>query len=452
MMNRWFYANSIYPLYHFAKRDGVNSALKSAFSNERLSSSQLALLQNQKLGQLLAFAAKHVSYYRELIGNAGGSTARLASEELLRKLPILTKQTIRRNRKALISDDLTGNSLIENSTSGSTGEALAFYTDTRSDAHRKAIVVRNKTWAGIPFGSREVSLWGAPMDEERTHGLRGRLHAWISGGRFLSSYDLSPDKMDEYIEKIHKFRPALLVSYPGPLEEFAKHCRKREEHFESLRAIITSAETLWPPQRRLIESIMRVPIHNRYGSREFGDIAQECQAHAGLHVNSDRVFIEILHENGDPCGAGQAGEICVTDLDNYGMPLIRYRIGDFGTWSSRGSCPCGRPFPLLESVEGRSMDVVRTPIGSSVGGTFWTLLLRSRPGIRQFQVVQESLAGIRIDYMPEEEPLHLDNATLEYFSQRIRERCGPDFQIEFRHVPAIDLTASGKRRLVISKV
>ena len=96
------------------------------------------------------------------------------------------------------------------------------------------------------------------------------------------------------------------------------------------------------------------------------------------------------------------------------------------------------------------MDVVRTPTGSSIGGTFWTLLLRSRPGIRQFQIVQESLAGIRIDYMPEEEPTHLDNSTVNYFSQRIREKCGPHFQIEFRQVPAIDLTASGKRRLVIS--
>ena len=109
---------------------------------------------------------------------------------------------------------------------------------------------------------------------------------------------------------------------------------------------------------------------------------------------------------------------------------------------------CGLELPLLKSIEGRTLDIVKTSNGNSVGGTFWTLLFRSSPGIAAFQVIQESARGITVKYVKQAgiEP------PLKKFSQKIREKCGHNFEINFKEEKEIPKTKSGKTRFVISKI
>ncbi|MDP9179468.1 MAG: phenylacetate--CoA ligase family protein, partial [Gemmatimonadota bacterium] len=190
-------------------------------------------------------------------------------------------------------------------------------------------------------------------------------------------------------------------------------------------------------------------VFNRYGCREVGDIAHECGSHNGLHLNAEFIHIEIVDGAGNPCKPGETGDILVTCLENYGMPLIRYAIGDRGSWATRSVCPCGRGLPMLDTVEGRSLDVVRTRSGLHIGGTYWTILLRSRPGFARFQVVQDTLDGVTIRFVADS---HFDQAVLGYYSDRIKEKCGDAFDVAFRKEEDIERTGAGKRRFVVSKV
>ena len=167
------------------------------------------------------------------------------------------------------------------------------------------------------------------------------------------------------------------------------------------------------------------------------------------HTSADRVLLEPVDEGGRPCRPGEVGRILVTDLDNFGMPLIRYDIGDRAVLSDKQNCVCGRGLPLLEKVEGRTLEIIRTPDGQRIGGTFWTLLLRSRPGLYQFQVVQEKLDRIVINFVRGKD---FDNSALTYFAAKIREYCGEDFGVEFAERNAIELTVSGKSRLIVSRL
>lgn len=445
------YGKIIYPLYHCLKRDGVNRALRTALFNEKLSAGMLKSLQLRKLRSLLEFATIHVPYYEKCRLATGMTGDTLATPEGFRSWPILTKAILREQTDALVSTKLNGNRLIPSSTSGSTGEATYFFLDTRSDAFRKAIVIRNAEWAGIRNGDKLVRLWGARRDFATAHHpILQSLRSKVMGSRVFDSTDLSDERLAQYVLEIKRIEPELMVSYPGPLEILASYCRDRNIEFASLKAIITSAETLWPHQRALAESVFGVKIYNRYGSREFGDIAHECHVGNGLHVNSDRVYIEVLDPSGVPCPPGETGELFITDLDNYGMPMIRYRIGDLGAWSTDADCTCGRPFPLLARVEGRSLDVVKTADGKRVGGTFWTILLKSRPGLRQIQVVQDSIAGVRIHYIPEANPP--SQASLDYFKHEINKTCGRDFKVEFVELSHMELGPTGKHRLIVSNI
>jgi len=85
---------------------------------------------------------------------------------------------------------------------------------------------------------------------------------------------------------------------------------------------------------------------------------------------------------------GQPGEVLLTDLHNYGMPLIRYKVGDLASWKA-GTCPCGRGLPLLNAVEGRTLDLISTPSGRVVSGVFFPHLLKDFSWIRTYQVIQE---------------------------------------------------------------
>jgi phenylacetate-CoA ligase len=443
------FRNLIFPAWHWARHDGVNRAIRELEQNQWLPTHELLAMQERKLTSLLSFAGKNVPYYRKLFRNLGIRADSSVSYEDFLRLPPLTKDTIRREGNSLVSEDLKGNGLMSNTTSGSTGEALRFYTDFRSLPYRKASLWRGDSWTGWRLGDRTTRLWGAPMDQKKASELRGELHARVTGNRFLSSFDLSASKMDQYIKSMLAFRPVLLIGYPGPLEQFAIHCGERGVTFPSLKAIVSSAETLWAHQREIVEEAFSVRVFDRYGSREVAHIAGECQAHDGLHISADRMIVEVVDDGGQPCPRGEIGEILVTDLDNFGMPLIRYAIGDRGALAEQRPCSCGRGLPRLEKVEGRTLDVVRTPDGHRIGGTFWTLLLRSRPGFRQFQVIQDSLEGVAIHFVPE---AGFDRDVQDYYTKRIQEYCGRNFKVDFVEVPSIDLTASGKMRLIVSKL
>lgn len=437
----------LFPAWHRFKRDGVNSAVTELQQNQWRPTAELLELQQRKLANLLEFAGANVPYYRSLLSECGISAGEAITDEELQRLPPLTKRVIRCEKNRMISEDLRGNRLRANATSGSTGEAVRFFTDARSLPFRQASIIRSDSWTGWRIGDRLVRIWGAPIDARKAATLRSRLHHLVTDIRFLSSFVLSETTMDKYIDVIRGFKPKLIVAYAGPLEEFAIHCRDRGVTFPSLRAIVSSAETLWPHQRQTIEDAFGVKIFNRYGSREVAHIGSECEFHDGLHLSVDRLLVEVVDEQGRRCAPGEAGRILVTDLDNYGMPLIRYDIGDRGAMAGDVSCRCGRGLPMLEKIDGRTLDIVRTPDGRRIGGTFWTLLLKSRPGIRQFQVVQEELGGITVKFVRDPE---LDPEVLAHFSGRIKEHCGADFRVDYAERESIELTSSGKQRIIIS--
>lgn len=439
----------IYPLYHAIRRDGVNSAIRQIDRNQWLPPEDLRELQQKKLVDLIKFSAQHVPYYQAILDPIIDRDSNSLSADEWTKIPLLTKGKIRQSGRSMISQNMTRNGLIPNSTSGSTGEAIQFFTDFRSTAYRKAAGLRSNAWAGWKLGDRYASLWGSPIDEKLAAKLRGKVNSFFMGGIFLSSFDLTVKSMKGYLSKLHSYRPKFLLAYPGPLTTFAEFCIQRNESIPSLRAVISSAETLWPYQRQTIEKAFGVEVFDRYGCREVGQIGSECQFHDGFHVSADRVFVEVLKDNGEPCIDGEVGRIVITDLDNFGMPMIRYDIADRGSFDTDRRCECGRSLPLLATVEGRTLEIVRTASGKKIGGTFWTLLLRSRPGFQKFQVVQEDLDGIEIRYVTNRD---VEQNVFEYFEAKIKEVCGENFKVTFERKEKIELTRSGKARIIMSKL
>lgn len=448
MIQPWLASKVFFPAYHYMKRDGVLTAIDSLLQSQWTSPEEIRLLQFSKLRNLLNYSAEKVPYYRSLFRKLGFSTQDIVDVEGLCVIPPLTKEIIRNNMEKLCAEEIERTSLIANSTSGSTGEPMSFFNDRNSLVWRKAVVWRNQEWVGALYSDREVRLWGAQMDISKTESLRGRLHGLLHQKVFLSSYALSDESMQRYAAIIRRFKPKLLISYASPLVTFAEYLNRTGETLPLIPAIITSAETLYPLQREFIEKTFGTRIFDRYGCREFGNIAHQCEIHEGYHINAERFVVEIVDSTGKPVAEGDAGEILITDLDNFGFPFIRYRIGDMAVATTE-QCRCGRGLPLIKRIEGRSFDIIQCPNGQRIAGTFWTIVMRRFPGVKKFQLVQDKPDHLIVRLCLSDE---WTEGSKTEIVKKIRESCGDEMKVDLEVVENIELTRSGKSRIVINQV
>lgn len=432
------------------KKFQVVENLQEVEKTQWLTTEEIKKIQWTKLKNLLEYAYINVPYYQKVFKKISITPKEITNYEFFRKVPILTKNEINNNFKSLVSSGYSKEDLIKNSTGGSTGNNLTFFNDKKRLAYNYATVLRNKRWAEFDIGDKYAELWGSPFDIATQTNLSNKIFKrLLFRSLLLSSFNLSKENMNEYAKKLLRFKPKIIIGYSSPLYLFARFLQENKIDGIRPQAIISSAEVLFDYQREIIESAFGCKVFNRYGCREFSTIAQECSEHLGMHINAEHVYVESLRENGEIASPREKGELIITDLDNYAFPFIRYRIDDIGVISDR-ICPCGRGLPLLETVEGRTLDIIVGTNGRYLGGTFWTLLLRTAvSGIKQFQVVQESYGEISIN-------LIVDNSFIESEKQKllkkIYENCGDGMNVHINIVDNIPLTKSGKHRFIISKV
>jgi len=219
--------------------------------------------------------------------------------------------------------------------------------------------------------------------------------------------------------------------------------------FQGRTAIVT-AEALLPRQREQIERALGCRIFEHYGSREFAMIAAECEAHQGMHLNPLAAYVEYqpLQQ-----GTESTHELLVTDLLNYGMPLIRYRINDCagpGPARELEPCSCGRGYPRLRPVVGRTVDVFRFANGDMLPGVALTnRLLQVVPGLLKVQVIQETMQDFHLRYVAGNS---FSTADLELLRGKLAQFFPPDLHWRFEAVSEIPREASGKTRFCISRL
>lgn len=439
--------NVVYPLYRGLRRDRLLVELEELERHQWLSAAEIEDLQWRRLAALVREIGTYVPFYRDTLRQVGLAPDAIQGPDDFRKIPLLTKEIIRSAGDRMRSADPVRRGF-PSSTGGSTGEPLHFFGDAASGPVRRANGLRSTRWTGIDIGDRQAVLWGTHLDVSGRERAATALRNYFTNMLYLSTFEMSDASMERYARRLRAFKPHLFTGYPSALALFAGFLRSRRIQDIRPRAVIASGEELYESQRDLVEAVFGCHVFDRYGSREFSNVAMECEEHRGLHIMSDLFYVEVITESGRPANEGEIGEIVVTDLSNRYMPFVRYRTGDLAVPTGR-TCPCGRGFPLLERIEGRTFDAIVTADGRHVGGFFWTWLSRAVPGIRRFQVEQRDRSGIVFRFVPG--PEWRDGSERELES-RIRENCGPDFGVAFERVGEIPLTPSGKSKFIISNV
>lgn len=404
-----------------------------------LSADAIASLQWQRCKRLLEHCQRAVPYYREQWRTLGIDVTTFRDIGDLQRLPLLTKADIRANADAFMSETHRGGLLFK-ATGGSTGEPMRFGYTRESNDRRVAVMWRGYAWAGSRMGRRTLYLWGGAVGQpSRTHQLKDRLYNGLFARRMLDSFRMSESSMHAFADAIDRYRPDIVVGYVGPLVRLAEWLIATGRRIWQPQAIVCGAEALHGFQRDIIEQAFRGPAFNTYGCREFMLVAAECEHRDGMHINADHLVVETL---------GETGDVVITDLFNHGFPFVRYANGDMAT-RREDRCACGRGLPMLERVDGRVLDAIRTLRGHILPGEFFPHMLKDIPGVQQFQLVQRRLDRLDLSVVRGDA---FDDTSIARIRHEVARVLGQDVELMIHLVPDIPLTASGKLRVTVSEL
>ncbi len=442
--------NGALPFYETTLRGRNTFKYRAEFERTQwFSPDALAALQWERLSALLRHAWDTVEAYRAMFDALNATPDDIRTPDDFAHLPILDKPALRAEPERYLSTDFRREDLILSNTGGSTtGSPMRFYYNRDSYEWRTAAAMRGDGWAGWKLCAPEFYIWGMPLLPQSGFIRHKKLVHHKSLRRCVNnSFDLTPDKMRELAGRYERLKPRVVIGYTNAVYEFARFALEEGISLRAPEGVVCTAERLYEHQRSVIEAAFNTRVFNRYGCREAMMIGAECEEHAGLHATTDNLYIEVVR-NGVPCGPGELGEVLITDLHNYGMPLIRYRVGDITSWSGE-ACPCGRGLPLLNPVEGRTLDMISTPSGRVVSGVFFPYLLKEFAWVKGYQAVQRERGEITIQIQTDDAPPRSDMGRI---MGAVTRTLGATMRVEWEVGPDVFIEKTRKFRPVISHV
>lgn len=438
----------LYPLW--ARKIG-STRLRVAADLERsqyLPAPELQAAQFAAFQRMFRHAYDHCEYYRARYDAAGIRPDDIRAPSDIARVPTITKEEIQENRERMISRLTPRADLIPDMTGGSTGSPLKFFYDKARLDSRIGATLRHNAWANWRLGDRAAVLWGAPQDLAQGQKLKDRVRDWIIDRRLLLDASRIDDaRMHAFAEALREYQPRVMQAYSNTLALFAKFVKENRITGIRPKGIVCSAELLTAESRALIEETFGCPVFDRYGCREFAVIASECDRHRGMHINQENLYVESVDEAGP--ALDRDGEIVITDLRNFAMPMIRYRIRDVGRVLSE-SCDCGRGLALMKLSGGRTTDFLISTSGARVSGiVLATYVITNLQGVRQIQFVQSAKGSvtIRVARGPD-----WTDALAQSLTDKARHYLGSDMRIDFEYVERIESEKSGKFRFSICSI
>jgi phenylacetate-CoA ligase len=366
--------------------------------SEWLSPPEIERRQYGQASRLANHAADTVPFYRARLAAAGVPLGRRLSPEEWRRIPPMSREDIQAQGDRLLSRPYpkSHGETRPVSTSGSTGKPVTVITNAVTQQVWQAITLRDHIWQ-----RRDLGLKFAAIRKIKGHDTRerraSRFASWQppvsyvfpSGPAALCSVNTG---LEEQLAWLREEQPAYLLSYPSNLQALIDLCRQQGTRVPGLRQIRTMAEIVSPELRHQCREVLGVDIADMYSAQECGYFALQCPGHEHYLVQADSCLLEVLRDDGEPCGVGETGRVVVTPLVNFAMPLLRYEIGDYATVG--GPSPCGRGLPVLERILGRVRNMLVQPDGQRIWPAFGTRALVAVAPVRQYQFVQQDRRSV----------------------------------------------------------
>lgn len=409
------------------------------------SAAKIQEYQEEQLKKIIAHAYSTVPYYRRMFDNLKLKPSDIRSSEDLNKIPVLTKEDVRNNYSDMVSRSFRTNDLTLCHTGGTTGKSLRFYQEPRATQFRWAVWWRHRRRFGIEFDQSYATFTGltaVPLHQKKPPFWRENR---FMNQTIFTMHHIIPSKIKAIVERLNIGGFDYYSGYPSILFVLAELIQEQElEILAPPRMVFTGAENLYENHRRVISKVFKAPVTDEYGFSEGCGNASRCEKDV-FHEDFEFGILECV--DAEAIGAqSRQGRIVATGFSSYGMPFIRYDIGDIGTWNS-GSCSCGRSSKILTRINGRVEDYVVTPEGRKI--LRFDYIFKDTQNIRDAQVVQKKLGSISLRIV--RRPAY-SLADEEILIKEIKSKVSSGLVVEFEYVDEIEREQNGKIRAVKSLI
>lgn len=231
----------------------------------------------------------------------------------------------------------------------------------------------------IPYTRQDVEDWSEMF--ARCYAMAGvtrtdRVHVtpgyglWTAGIGFQAGAErlgamvipLGPGNTDRQLQMMMDLKSTVLCATSSYALLLAEEIERRGIRSKiHLRKGIIGSERWGEKMRRRIANELGVQLYDIYGLTEiYGPgIGISCEHESGMHCWDDFLYFEVIdHHTGEQVPPGQMGELVITTLRKEGAPLVRYRTHDL-TRLVPGECACGSPYPRIDTIMGRTDDMVK---------------------------------------------------------------------------------------------
>lgn len=390
----------------------------------------LAAWQAPRLIALMQRAAAQVPFYSALWAERGMDPRSVRSMADWDHVPVVSHATYRRTPVA--SRCFPGARLDRcerRKTSGSSGIPLEVYACRADMSVRKAIWWRARWAAGLRPGWRQWTVGGFHAK---------RITPWARHWHWYAPLE------EAFAQMMRGKAPEVLHGYPSALLLLMERLREVGAPALRLKAITTGGETLEPALRAALSAFFSAPVYDFYGCHEAGVVAAPCAAGPGFHAASPYHFVELLRD-GRPAQPGEAGELVLTSLLAEPMPYVRYEVGDLAV-AGAPDCPCGSPHLKIESIAGRSADVLTGPTGKTLSAMLVNKPYFDRRDILQYRVTQKALDAVVVELLA-----HADlDAKLIADIRAFYARELDITNVEIRRVSSLEPLAGGKHKRFVA--
>ncbi|WP_331772906.1 AMP-binding protein (plasmid) [Embleya sp. NBC_00888] len=399
-------------------------------------SEALKEMQRERLASILRHAIGAVPTYRRTSTTTAGSADPWAQ---LAEFPLTTKRELSERSIDHCDDGIDPATCRVLETSGTSGIPLRVIRHNDAMVHEWATaLVRNQRQG--PAFDRKVLMpcltRPNPWFEYTSPGM--------GFARVAQFGVIGPrgERPEEFVTRAVNFRPDVLTGTPRNLVDFMDLLQKCGEEPPPVRSIVTCGELLLPAVREAVSDFFGIPVRDMYAMKETGTMAVQCEN--GLyHVESERLWLEVVDDDGNPLPDGQIGEIVVTDFTNTAMPLIRYRTGDLGSMATE-SCACGLPHKAMNLVEGRNPGVIRRPDGTTLPA-YWIACAARRCPVRRYQIVQRADFTVSLLIEPAST---FASAHREELTRNLEDLLGVDMEGRVEIVDDASFLGHGRRKTV----
>lgn len=449
----WLHNSILLPLSEPERHKGLARRLRKLENFDALSREEQLAIQEARIHKLLDHAYQTSPYYRRIFNEAGFRATDWTSGNPI-PLPVLTRDLLRQNVDSLRSRAFSPDQLREAATGGTTSSPAQIWRDIEGLRDKTALQIHLERLSGYDQGTSVMYVWGAMRDLAQNPSWRWKLYEQGLMRRTMAGAgQLNDEVMEGFAEKLNRYKPRILYGYAGSLAYFANYLEASGKPFHKPSRLIVTAEVLTSADRETMERTFGCPVTEHYGSRELGMIAAQCDQGGRLHFHPSACYIELVYSGQGP--EGPIYQLIVTDLLNFGMPMIRYDTGDCVTIADQ-QCICGCPYPSVKSVLGRVSDSFVLPDGSVVPGPVITLLwgARAKHGVtqvKQIQLVQKTHHHVHLRYAAEGDAMAI-RQELVNFQADVEKFFQVKMHWTTERVPEILRERSGKMRFCISEV